>query len=252
MRVYNFSAGPSQLPLPVLEQAQRELLDYQGTGMSITEMSHRTKTFMAVNDEANALLRKLMNIPDDYSVLFVQGGASQQFAAVPLNLLKTGKAEYPEINDLSDYKCMEYLRASGSLPFLSKNVVIDNTPYLDGGVADSVPVEYCLSEGYDKIIIVLTRPYGFRKKSKIRLTKLFYKNYPEFCETLKNRNAVYSKQYDLIDELEKNGEIFVIRPTKPIKAKATEKNPHVINSLYDLGRNDCKDIFGKLIQYLEK
>jgi len=94
MRVYNFSAGPSQLPLQVLEQAQKELLDFNGTGMSITEMSHRTKTFMAVNDEANALLRELMNIPEDYSVLFVQGGASQQFAAVPLNLLKNGKADY--------------------------------------------------------------------------------------------------------------------------------------------------------------
>ena len=94
MRVYNFSAGPSQLPLPVLEEAQRDLLDFNGTGMSITEMSHRSKPFMAVNDEANALLRKLMNIPDDYSVLFVQGGASQQFAAVPLNLLKNGKADY--------------------------------------------------------------------------------------------------------------------------------------------------------------
>ena len=94
MRVYNFAAGPSTLPLPVLEQAQKELLDYQGTGMSIIEMSHRGKPFMAVNDEANALLRELMNIPDNYSVLFVQGGASQQFAAVPLNLLKKGKADY--------------------------------------------------------------------------------------------------------------------------------------------------------------
>ncbi len=94
MRVYNFSAGPSQLPVPVLEQAQKELLDFNGTGMSITEMSHRSKPFMAVNDEANALLRELMNIPDNYSVLFVQGGASQQFAAVPLNLLKNGKADY--------------------------------------------------------------------------------------------------------------------------------------------------------------
>ena len=94
MRVYNFAAGPSTLPLPVLEQAQKELLDYQGTGMSITEMSHRGKPFMAVNAEANALLRELMNIPDDYSVLFVQGGASQQFAAVPLNLLSKGKADY--------------------------------------------------------------------------------------------------------------------------------------------------------------
>ena len=94
MRVFNFAAGPSTLPLPVLEQAQKELLDFNGTGMSITEMSHRGKPFMAVNDEANALLRELMNIPDDYSVLFVQGGASQQFAAVPLNLLQKGKADY--------------------------------------------------------------------------------------------------------------------------------------------------------------
>ena len=94
MRVYNFAAGPSTLPLPVLEQAQKELLDFNGTGMSIVEMSHRGKPFMAVNDEANALLRELMHIPDDYSVLFVQGGATQQFAAVPLNLLSKGKADY--------------------------------------------------------------------------------------------------------------------------------------------------------------
>jgi len=94
MRVYNFAAGPSTLPLPVLEEAQRELLDFNGTGMSIMEMSHRGKPFMAVNDEANQLLRELMNIPDNYSVLFVQGGATQQFAAVPLNLLKNGKADY--------------------------------------------------------------------------------------------------------------------------------------------------------------
>ena len=94
MRVFNFAAGPSTLPLPVLEQAQKELLDFNNTGMSIIEMSHRGKPFMAVNDEANQLLRELMNIPDDYSVLFVQGGATQQFAAVPLNLLKNGKADY--------------------------------------------------------------------------------------------------------------------------------------------------------------
>ncbi|MBQ0099797.1 MAG: 3-phosphoserine/phosphohydroxythreonine transaminase [Firmicutes bacterium] len=94
MRVFNFAAGPSTLPLPVLEEAQKDLLDFNGTGMSITEMSHRGKPFMAVNDEANALLRELMNIPENYSVLFVQGGASQQFAAVPLNLLQKGKADY--------------------------------------------------------------------------------------------------------------------------------------------------------------
>ena len=95
MRVYNFSAGPSVLPVEVLEEAQRDLLDFNGTGMSITEISHRSKPFMAVNDEAQALLRELMNIPDDYAVLFVQGGASQQFAAVAMNLLNnTKKADY--------------------------------------------------------------------------------------------------------------------------------------------------------------
>ena len=94
MKVYNFSAGPSTLPEEVLKQAQSELLDFNGTGISITEMSHRYKPYMEVNSEANALLRELMNIPEDYSVLFVQGGASQQFAAVPLNLMTTGKADY--------------------------------------------------------------------------------------------------------------------------------------------------------------
>lgn len=94
MRVFNFAAGPSTLPLPVLKEAQNELLDFQNSGMSIIEMSHRGKPFMAVNAEANSLLRELMNIPDDYSVLFVQGGATQQFSAVPLNLLKNGKADY--------------------------------------------------------------------------------------------------------------------------------------------------------------
>lgn len=94
MRVYNFSAGPSMLPMEVLEEAQRDFLDYNGTGMSVVEMSHRSKPFQAIVDEAEALLRELMNIPEDYDVLFVQGGASTQFEAVPLNLLKNGKADY--------------------------------------------------------------------------------------------------------------------------------------------------------------
>lgn len=94
MRVYNFAAGPSTLPEEVLKEAQKDLLDFNNSGMSICEMSHRTKTFMAVNDEANNLLRELLNIPENYSILFVQGGASQQFAAVPLNLMNTGSADY--------------------------------------------------------------------------------------------------------------------------------------------------------------
>ena len=93
-RVYNFSAGPAVLPEEVLKQAAAEMLDYNGCGMSINEMSHRSKTFDEVIQTAEQDIRDLMNIPDNYKVLFLQGGASQQFAAVPLNLMKNGKAAY--------------------------------------------------------------------------------------------------------------------------------------------------------------
>ena len=93
-RVYNFSAGPSMLPLPVLERAAAELVNYNGTGMSVMEMSHRSPVYDAIIKNAEADFRKVMNIPDNYKVLFLQGGASTQFAAVPLNLMKTGKADY--------------------------------------------------------------------------------------------------------------------------------------------------------------
>ncbi len=94
-RVYNFSPGPSTLPLPVLERAQKELLDYEGTGMSIMEMSHRSKTFQELVDRTKELLIELMSIPKNYKVLFLQGGATTQFSMVPLNLFsKYKKADY--------------------------------------------------------------------------------------------------------------------------------------------------------------
>ena len=93
-RVFNFSAGPSMLPLPVLEKAASELVNYGESGMSVMEMSHRSPDYDAIIKAAEANLRKVMNIPDNYKVLFLQGGASTQFAAVPLNLMKTGKADY--------------------------------------------------------------------------------------------------------------------------------------------------------------
>ena len=93
-RVYNFSAGPAVLPEEVLKEAAAEMLDYKGTGMSVMEMSHRSKAYQAIIDEAEADLRDLMNIPNNYKVLFLQGGASQQFAAVPMNLMKNGVADY--------------------------------------------------------------------------------------------------------------------------------------------------------------
>ena len=93
-RVYNFSAGPAVLPESVLQEAAAEMLDYRGTGMSVMEMSHRSKAYQQIIDEAEADLRTLMNIPANYKVLFLQGGASQQFAAIPMNLMKNKVADY--------------------------------------------------------------------------------------------------------------------------------------------------------------
>ena len=94
MRVYNFSAGPAVLPEEVLKEAASEMLDYRGTGMSVMEMSHRSKPYQKIIDEAEADLRKLLNIPDNYKVLFLQGGAHTQFSMVPMNLMPHGVADY--------------------------------------------------------------------------------------------------------------------------------------------------------------
>ena len=94
-RVYNFSAGPSMLPLSALERAGSEITNYRGSGMSVMEMSHRSKIFMQIFEETQAKLRRLMNIPEEYAVLFLQTGASGQFSMIPLNLMsRTGKADY--------------------------------------------------------------------------------------------------------------------------------------------------------------
>lgn len=93
-RIYNFSAGPAVLPEEVLKEAAEEMLDYRGCGMSVMEMSHRSKVYETIIKEAEADLRELMNIPDNYKVLFLQGGASQQFAAIPMNLMKNKVADY--------------------------------------------------------------------------------------------------------------------------------------------------------------
>ena len=114
MRVYNFSAGPSMLPLEVLQEAQAEFVDYKGCGMSVTEMSHRSKQFDAIHNECISLIRELMGVPENYEVLLVQGGASTQFAAIPMNLLKSGKADYVVTGNFAK-KAMQEARKYGDI-----------------------------------------------------------------------------------------------------------------------------------------
>ena len=144
-RVYNFSAGPSMLPLEVLEKAASELVCYGESGMSVMEMSHRSPDYEAIINEAEAMLRKLMNIPDNYKVLFLQGGASTQFAAVPLNLIgRTGKADYIVSGQFSgkafkeaqkmgyDVKCVATSKEDNfdHIPVVTKDMIRPDAAYL--------------------------------------------------------------------------------------------------------------------------
>ena len=142
-RVYNFSAGPSMLPLSVLEQCAKEMTDYNGSGMSVMEMSHRSPVYDAIIKEAEKDLRELMNIPDNYKVLFMQGGASTQFAAIPLNLMKNGKADYvvsgqfskkayEEAQKYGDAKCIASSkdRTFAYLPEITPDMVRPDADYV--------------------------------------------------------------------------------------------------------------------------
>ncbi|WP_298143781.1 3-phosphoserine/phosphohydroxythreonine transaminase [uncultured Acinetobacter sp.] len=141
MRAYNFCAGPAALPTAVLEKAQAEMLDWQGKGLSIMEMSHRSADYVAVAEKAEADLRKLMNIPDNYKVLFLQGGASLQFSAIPLNLLgKNNKADYIHTGIWSE-KALKEAKRYGDI-----NVVEAGIQDQDGKLAISEPSTWNLSK----------------------------------------------------------------------------------------------------------
>ena len=163
----------------------------------------------------------------------------------------TGKAEYIEIKDAD--KDIEYLRAGSSMPGVSKIVEIGNQKYLDGGIADSIPIRKAIELGYDKIIVVETRPLEYRKKNKaINTLNFLYRKYPKFLETLQNRNFKYNEAKEEVISLEKLGRIFVIRPSRAVPIKRIEKNPKIIQEQYDLGRRDYIIRKDELFKYLKK
>lgn len=174
----------------------------------------------------------------------------EDFYAVVTNI-KTGEAEYIKIDDLKDK--IEYLRASGSMPFVSKPIEIDGNMYLDGGIADAIPISKMTAMGLDKIIVVLTRPEGYRKrKSNMTLAKVVYKEYPKLIETMSKRYKIYNKSVDEVEFLNNEGEIFLIRPSKYIKIKRVEKDEKILNEMYNLGIYDAKEKIVDLKKYLLK
>lgn len=170
-------------------------------------------------------------IPYDYDAYFSN---PDRFVMVTTNCL-TGKAEYFEERS-SARRVMDIVRASSSLPFVTKISYVDGVPMLDGGIADSIPVEYAFSQGYDKAVVILTRNKGYRKKvGKSLITRLFYRKYPALQKAIAERNAVYNRTMDLIERLEEEGKIIVIRPVRPVEVGRMEKNTAKLRALYDEG-----------------
>lgn len=164
---------------------------------------------------------------------------------------QTGKAFYPKIKDL--FEDIEWIRASSSLPLVSKFVYINGKPYLDGGIADSVPIEFSMNLGNDKNVVVLTRDRNYRKKPESMYTamRLKYSKYPELLEAIKHRHEKYNKALDLICKLEKEGKVFVIAPEVPLAIGRTEKNKEKLKLGYKLGRKAALVNMKALKDYLE-
>jgi predicted patatin/cPLA2 family phospholipase len=170
-------------------------------------------------------------IPYDYEAYFAN---TDRFVMVTTNCL-TGKAEYLE--EKSDSKrVMDIVRASSSLPYVTKITYVDGVPMLDGGIADSIPVEYAKSQGYERMVVILTRNKGYRKNEKqLPVPKVIYRKYPELRKTLASRNAQYNRTMEMIERLEEEGLMTVIRPVHPIEVDRMEKDTDKLRALYQEG-----------------
>lgn len=169
--------------------------------------------------------------------------------AVVSNLV-TGHAEYKLCKDMR--KDLDYVRASASLPLVSQIVSINGSPYLDGGICDSIPLAASIRHGFQKNIVVLTRPQGYKKTPSHMLPAVAhtYRNYPKFVKAYKARHINYNLALKLVAEQELQGNAFVLRPSKLLKIGRLEKNINRIYAMYQLGYQDAKKAIPKLKKFL--
>lgn len=176
--------------------------------------------------------------------------SKSEFYAVITNL-KTGKGEYVLIKDA--FPQMDVLRASGSMPVVSKPVEIDGNLYLDGAVADSIPYEWMYKKCRSKMVVILTRDSEYRKKPMPKFTSWVYqRKYPKFAQAFSLRHAVYNRQVEKLKKWEDEGKAFVIRPSEPITISRTERDSEKLQAVYELGIRDAKANMAKLKAFLEE
>ena len=163
----------------------------------------------------------------------------------------TGKAEYHLLKDRHDHG-FEWIRASASMPLVSEMVEIDGRRYLDGALADSIPVRYFENIGYDRNIVILTQPKGFLKKPDmlLPLMKHYYRKFPKLVDAIVTRHVQYNATLDYIAKREQAGELLVIRPLEKLSIGRTEKDPDKLRQVYEIGRQTALDRVEEIKQYL--
>lgn len=177
--------------------------------------------------------------------------SKSKFVVVATNC-ETGSPEYFELKDLK--KEIIYMQASCSIPMFANIVEIDDFKLVDGGVSDSIPIEYSLNQGYKKNIVVLTRDITYKKNKQkfLPIVNRKYKKYPNLVKAIENRHLNYNKSLNLVNQLEKDGDVLVIRPKKPVNVSQIEKNAKKLTSLYEEGYDDAKELYDKILDFIKK
>ena len=174
-----------------------------------------------------------------------------EFYAVVTDV-ETGEAVYHKHESRHDHG-FEWIRASASMPLVSRMVEIEGRKYLDGALADSIPVEFFESLGYDRNIVILTQPLGFRKKpaSLMPLMKLYYRKYPKLLEAISTRHEHYNREIDYIRRQEEAGKLLVIRPLEALPIERTERDPEILRQVYEIGRQVAEARMDEIRKYLQ-
>lgn len=177
---------------------------------------------------------------------------AKNFQVVVTNCFN-GKAEYFKVDKLDDEN-LKALQATMSLPYISNMINIGNIPYLDGGIADSIPIRKSIRDRHDKHVVVLTRSENYRKKFNPRLhflNRRFYKSYPELCKAIESRYFYYNNTLELLSYLEKRNLCFIIRPSEEMEVGRVETDKDKLLRLYELGYRDAAGEFSRLQEYLQ-
>lgn len=220
-----------------------------------------------INDHRYMSFRNLIKTGNFFDPDFAYFRMAKEFVPFDYDTFKTSKVNYNAgtfncVTGKTDYHSKESFSnldetitavlASGSLPFLSKKVMINNTPYLDGGIGSPIPLEKSILDGNKKNLIILTQGKNYRKKplKYPKFTKFFYKKYPLVAKALINRHEVYNNTLNKLDNLQVEGSVFILRPSKNVEVKRLEKNVTKIESLYKLGYKDAEQHYNDIIHWL--